>query len=216
MPILTTMDGIMTVATQLGLRLKTAPNGMSIVREDPDKTRELQALAEMLINASVRFSYINNESIFVRGPNQILNLESDKTLDATKRVIRFCQTELRDVHFVVDYNGGITAPVTLSFTLPLPVEESPQVHPRQLSASQLFDFARDFGLTSKPHFHAMFIQKEWSNPNQVEGFAKMLKTLEEFKIEHTVEKDDYRLCSIRIPYSQQNISQQNIHDFKLN
>lgn len=84
-PNLTTQDGIMTVATHFGLSLKTAPNGFSIVLENVDQLTELQALGEMLINAGVKFSYVNNESIFVPGPITLVESEQEKILDAAKK-----------------------------------------------------------------------------------------------------------------------------------
>lgn len=206
-PNLTTQDGIMTVATHFGLSLKTAPNGFSIVLENVDQLTELQALGEMLINAGVKFSYVNNESIFVPGPITLVESEQEKILDAAKKVIKFCQKNLPDVSFIIDFNGSASSRLNLLFDLPLPVPPTP-IPGKKMSLAQITCFAREFGLgTDESRSDYLLIQKVWTDPAQVVGFSKMLLKLKEFEIQHFVEKA-YRsdgCCYIRVPYKQENI-----------
>jgi hypothetical protein len=201
-PNLTTAEGIMSVATAFELELATGVNSIYVVSRD--QLRELQALAEMLIDAGVKFTYINNTSIRIHAPVECVQTkEAAKVVEATKKIIEFCQVKF--TNFTIHYNGGLAG---MSPAKPTPTQ------PSKSRLADLVDMARHFGLgtmvtgpddANRPH--TLLIQKVWTDPKQVEGFRAMLLSLQELKIEHTVDKGgmDDNCCYICVPYKQANL-----------
>lgn len=212
-PNLTTAEGIMSVATAFELELATGVNSIYVVSRD--QLRELQALAEMLIDAGVKFTYTNNTSIRVHAPVEcVLTKEAVKVVEATKTLLVFCQVKF--TNFTIHYNGGL-AGMSIIFDQD-PVQASPAkptpTQPSKSRLADLVDMARHFGLgtmvtgpddANRPH--TLLIQKVWTDPKQVEGFRAMLLSLQELKIEHTVDKGgmDDNCCYICVPYKQANL-----------
>lgn len=198
----------MSVATAFELELVTGVNSIHIVSRD--QVRELQALAEMLIDAGVKFTYINNTSIRVHAPVECVGTkEAAKVVEATKTLLVFCQVKF--TNFTIHYNGGL-AGMSIIFDQDPPAQ-TPPTQPSKLRVSDIVDMARNFGLGTNrvsPHSSqpsALLIQKVWTDPKQVEGFRAMLLSLQELKIEHTVDKGgmDDNCCYIRVPYNQANL-----------
>lgn len=212
-PNLTTAEGIMSVATAFELELVTGVNSIHVVSRD--QRRELQALAEMLIDAGVKFTYVNNTSIRVHAPIECVQTkEAAKVIEATKTLLVFCQVKF--TNFTIHYNGGL-AGMSIIFDQD-PVQASPAqptpTQPSKLRLAEIVDMARTFGLgtmeTSRQDAnrpYTLLIQKVWTNPKQVEGFRAMLLSLQELKIEHTVDKGgmDDNCCYICVPLQQANL-----------
>ena len=95
------------------------------------------------------------------------------------------------------------------------LEFSPLIQPAPMPTrikptwAEIVSLAENLKLGNKRvHASHLLIQKVWTNPEQVDGFAKMLLQLDEWKIEYTIEKpSDENCCYIRIPIKQDNILQ---------